>query len=54
MDGRWSTKSVVKVCGYTEILHRILSNYRTVEMGGLRGVVMICVNGENTSGEDGC
>ena len=45
-------KSVVKVCGSTVKLQLILAVLSTVEVGGIRGVAVKCVDiWRNTSGE---
>ena len=47
-------KSVVKVCGSTVKLQLKLAVLSTVEVGGIPGVAVECVDiGRNTSGEGG-
>ena len=47
-------KSVVKVCGSTVKLQLILCVLSTVEVGGIRGVAVKCVDiRRNTGGEGG-
>ncbi len=42
--GRWVVKSVGKVCGSTVKLQLILAALSTVEVGGMRGVAVKCLD----------
>ncbi len=44
MERRWVVKSVVKVCGSTVKLQLILADLSTVEVGGIRGVAVKCLD----------
>ncbi len=44
MERRWVVKSVVKVCGSTVKLQLILAVLSTVEVGGIRGVAVKCLD----------
>ena len=43
-ERRWVVKSVVKVCGSTVKLQLILAVLSTVEVGGIRGVAVKCLD----------
>ncbi len=43
-ERRWVVKSVVKVGGSTVKLHLILAALSTVEVGGIRGVAVKCLD----------
>ncbi len=44
MEGRWVVKSVVKVFGSTVKLRLILAALSTVEVGGIGGVAVKCLD----------
>ncbi len=44
MERRWVVKSVVKVFGSTVKLQLILAALGTVEVGGIRGVAVKCLD----------
>ncbi len=44
MERRWIVKSVVKVCGSTVKLQLKLAVLSTVEVGGIRGVAVKCLD----------
>ncbi len=44
MERRRVVKSVVKVCGSTVKLQLILASVSTVEVGGIRGVAVKCLD----------
>ncbi len=43
-ERRWVVKSGVKVCGSTVKLQVILASLSTVEVGGIRGVAVKCLD----------
>ncbi len=43
-ERRWVVKSVVKVCGSTVTLQLVLAALSTVEVGGIRGVAVKCLD----------
>ncbi len=46
-------KSVVKVCGSTVKLQLILASLSTVEVGGIRGVAVKCLDIMKTTDREG-
>ncbi len=44
MARKWVVKSVVKVCGTNVKLQLILAALSTVEVGGIRGVAVKCLD----------